>query len=114
MLVPASTFIANRIGMSSVAPVVAVGTNALEFSASTDATLNDLTGLSVGNIVDSNVCNIIFAPTEDKLKLARQGGAGHWNIEVGPGLSERPVIEEAQGRRRTFQVLVARFYSMRR
>jgi cation:H+ antiporter len=63
MLVSASTFIANRIGMSAVAigaTVVAVGTSAPEFSVSLDAALNDHTDVSVGNIVGSNVCNIIL------------------------------------------------------
>jgi len=63
MLVSASTFIANRIGMSAVAigaTVVAVGTSAPELSVSLDAALNDHTDVSVGNIVGSNVCNIIL------------------------------------------------------
>lgn len=63
MLVSASTFIANRIGMSAVAigaTVVAVGTSAPELSVSLDAALNGHTDVSVGNIVGSNVCNIIL------------------------------------------------------
>jgi len=63
MLVSASTFIANRIGMSAVAigaTVVAVGTSAPELSVSLDAALNNHTDVSVGNIVGSNVCNIIL------------------------------------------------------
>ena len=63
MLVSASTFIADRIGMSAVAigaTVVAVGTSAPEFSVSLDAALNNHTDVSVGNIVGSNVCNIIL------------------------------------------------------
>jgi cation:H+ antiporter len=63
MLVSASTFIANRIGMSAVAigaTVVAIGTSAPEFSVSLGAALNDYTDVSVGNVVGSNVCNIIF------------------------------------------------------
>ena len=63
MLVSASTFIANRIGMSAVAigaTVVAVGTSAPELSVSLDAAINDHSDVSVGNIVGSNVCNIIL------------------------------------------------------
>jgi cation:H+ antiporter len=63
MLVSASTFIANRIGMSSVAigaTVVAVGTSAPELSVSLDAALSNHVDVSVGNIVGSNVCNIIL------------------------------------------------------
>lgn len=63
MLVSAATFIADRIGMSAIAigaTVVAVGTSAPEFSVSLDAALNGHTDVSVGNIVGSNVCNIIL------------------------------------------------------
>lgn len=63
MLVSASTFIANRIGLSAVAigaTVVAIGTSAPEFSVSLGAALNDYTDVSVGNVVGSNVCNIIL------------------------------------------------------
>jgi cation:H+ antiporter len=63
MLVSASTFIANRIGMSAVAigaTVVAIGTSMPELSVSLDAALKDHTDVSVGNIVGSNVCNIIL------------------------------------------------------
>jgi cation:H+ antiporter len=63
MLVSASTFIANRIGMSPVAigaTVVAIGTSAPEFSVSLDAALTGHTDISVGNVVGSNVCNIIL------------------------------------------------------
>jgi len=63
MLVSASTFIADRIGMSPVAigaTVVAIGTSAPEFSVSLDAALSNHSDISVGNVVGSNVCNIIF------------------------------------------------------
>lgn len=63
MLVSASTFIANRIGMSPVAigaTVVAIGTSAPEFSVSLDAALSNHSDISVGNVVGSNVCNIIL------------------------------------------------------
>ena len=63
MLVSASTFIANRIGMSPIAigaTVVAIGTSAPEFSVSLDAALSGLSDISVGNIIGSNVCNIIL------------------------------------------------------
>lgn len=63
MLVSASTFIADRIGMNPIAigaTVVAIGTSAPEFSVSLDAALKDLPDISVGNIVGSNVCNIIL------------------------------------------------------
>jgi cation:H+ antiporter len=63
MLVSASTFIANRIGMSSIAigaTVVAIGTSAPEFSVSLGAALHGYTDVSVGNVVGSNVCNILF------------------------------------------------------
>ena len=63
MLVSASTFIANRVGMSPIAigaTVVAIGTSAPEFSVSLDAALANHAGISVGNVVGSNVCNIIL------------------------------------------------------
>jgi cation:H+ antiporter len=63
MLVSASTFIADRIGMSPIAigaTIVAVGTSAPELSVSLDAALSGHTDVSVGNIVGSNVCNIIL------------------------------------------------------
>jgi len=63
MLVSASTFIADRIGMSPVAigaTIVAVGTSAPELSVSLDAALSGHVDVSVGNIVGSNVCNIIL------------------------------------------------------
>lgn len=63
MLVSASTYIANRIGMSPIAigaTVVAIGTSAPEFSVSLDAALSNHAGISVGNVVGSNVCNIIL------------------------------------------------------
>jgi cation:H+ antiporter len=63
MLVSASTFIADRIGMSPVAigaTIVAVGTSAPELSVSLDAALSGHNDVSVGNIVGSNVCNIIL------------------------------------------------------
>ena len=63
MLVSASTFIANRIGMSPIAigaTIVAIGTSAPELSVSLDAALSGHSDVSVGNIVGSNVCNIIL------------------------------------------------------
>lgn len=63
MLVSASTFIADRIGMSPVAigaTVVAIGTSAPELSVSLGAALNGHSDVSVGNVVGSNVCNIIL------------------------------------------------------
>ena len=63
MLVSASTFIADRIGMSPVAigaTIVAIGTSAPELSVSLDAALSGHNDISVGNIVGSNVCNIIL------------------------------------------------------
>jgi len=63
MLVSASTFIADRIGMSPVAigaTIVAIGTSAPELSVSLDAALSGHSDVSVGNIVGSNVCNIIL------------------------------------------------------
>lgn len=63
MLVSASTSIANRIGMSPIAigaTVVAIGTSAPEFSVSLDAALEGHSGISVGNVVGSNVCNIVL------------------------------------------------------
>ncbi len=63
MLVSASTFIADRIGMSPIAigaTVVAIGTSAPEFSVSLDAALSGHSDISVGNVVGSNVCNIIL------------------------------------------------------
>jgi len=63
MLVSASTLIADRIGMSPIAigaTIVAVGTSAPELSVSLDAALTGHSDVSVGNIVGSNVCNIIF------------------------------------------------------
>ena len=63
MLVSSSTFIASRIGMSPVAigaTIVAIGTSAPELSVSLDAALSGHTDVSVGNIVGSNVCNIIL------------------------------------------------------
>ncbi|MFK7895425.1 MAG: calcium/sodium antiporter [Myxococcota bacterium] len=63
MLVSASTFIADRIGMSPVAigaTVVAIGTSAPELSVSLGAALNGYSDVSVGNVVGSNVCNIIL------------------------------------------------------
>jgi cation:H+ antiporter len=63
MLVSSSTFIARRIGMSPVAigaTIVAIGTSAPELSVSLDAALSGHTDVSVGNIVGSNVCNIIL------------------------------------------------------
>jgi len=63
MLVAASTFIANRIGMSAIAvgaTVVAIGTSAPELSVSLDAAFGGHSDVSVGNVVGSNVCNIIL------------------------------------------------------
>jgi len=63
MLVSSATFIASRIGMSPVAigaTVVAIGTSAPELSVSLDAAFNGHTDISVGNIVGSNICNIIL------------------------------------------------------
>ena len=63
MLVMAATFIADRIGMSSIAigaTVVAVGTSAPELTVSLGAALKGHNDISVGNIVGSNVCNIIL------------------------------------------------------
>ena len=63
MLVSASTFIADRIGMSPVAigaTIVAIGTSAPELSVSLDAALSGHNDISVGNVVGSNVCNIIL------------------------------------------------------
>ena len=63
MLVSASTFIADRIGMSPVAigaTIVAIGTSAPELSVSLDAALSGHSDISVGNVVGSNVCNIIL------------------------------------------------------
>ena len=63
MLVAASTFIADRIGMSPVAigaTVVAIGTSAPELSVSLGAALGGHSDVSVGNVVGSNVCNIIL------------------------------------------------------
>jgi cation:H+ antiporter len=63
MLVSASTFIADRIGMSPIAigaTIVAIGTSAPELSVSLDAALSGHVDVSVGNIVGSNVCNIIL------------------------------------------------------
>jgi cation:H+ antiporter len=63
MLVSASTFIADRIGMSPLAigsTIVAIGTSAPELSVSLDAALSGHSDVSVGNIVGSNVCNIIL------------------------------------------------------
>jgi cation:H+ antiporter len=63
MLVSASTFIADRIGMSPVAigaTIVAVGTSAPELSVSLGAAFANHIDVSVGNIVGSNVCNIIL------------------------------------------------------
>ena len=63
MLVSASTFIADRIGMSPIAigaTIVAVGTSAPELSVSLDAALSGHSNVSVGNVVGSNVCNIIL------------------------------------------------------
>lgn len=63
MLVSASTFIANRIGMSPIAigaTVVAIGTSAPELSVSLDAAFSGHDGVSVGNVIGSNVCNIIL------------------------------------------------------
>ena len=63
MLVSSSTFIANRIGMSPVAigaTVVAIGTSAPEFSVSLGAALSNNPDISVGNVVGSNICNIIL------------------------------------------------------
>jgi cation:H+ antiporter len=63
MLVSASTFIADRIGMSPVAigaTIVAIGTSAPELSVSLDAALSGHSDVSVGNVVGSNVCNIIL------------------------------------------------------
>lgn len=63
MLVSASTAIANRIGMNPIAigaTVVAIGTSAPEFSVSLDAALSGFSDVSVGNVVGSNVCNIIL------------------------------------------------------
>lgn len=63
MLVSASTLIADRIGMSPVAigaTIVAIGTSAPELSVSLDAALSGHSDVSVGNIVGSNVCNIIL------------------------------------------------------
>ncbi len=63
MLVSASTFIANRIGMSPVAigaTIVAIGTSAPELSVSLGAALSGHNDVSVGNVVGSNVCNIIL------------------------------------------------------
>ncbi len=63
MLVSASTFIADRIGMSPIAigaTIVAIGTSAPELSVSLDAALSGHNDISVGNIVGSNVCNILL------------------------------------------------------
>jgi len=63
MLVSASTFIADRIGMSPIAigaTVVAIGTSAPELSVSLDAAFSGHDGVSVGNVIGSNVCNIIL------------------------------------------------------
>ncbi len=63
MLVSASTFIASRLGMSAIAigaTVVAIGTSAPELSVSLDAALGNHSDISVGNVVGSNVCNIIL------------------------------------------------------
>ncbi len=63
MLVMAATFIADRIGMSTVAigaTVVAVGTSAPELTVSLGAALKGHSDISVGNVVGSNVCNIIL------------------------------------------------------
>lgn len=63
MLVSASTFIADRIGMSPIAigaTVVAIGTSAPEFAVSFGAALSGHSSISVGNVVGSNVCNIIL------------------------------------------------------
>ena len=63
MLVMAATFIADRIGMSTIAigaTVVAVGTSAPELTVSLGAALKGHADISVGNVVGSNVCNIIL------------------------------------------------------
>jgi cation:H+ antiporter len=63
MLVMAATFIADRIGMSTIAigaTVVAVGTSAPELTVSLGAALKGHSDISVGNVVGSNVCNIIL------------------------------------------------------
>jgi cation:H+ antiporter len=63
MLVSASTFIADRVGMSPMAigaTVVAIGTSAPELAVSLDAAVDNHYGVSVGNVVGSNVCNIIL------------------------------------------------------
>jgi cation:H+ antiporter len=63
MLVSASTFIADRVGMSPMAigaTVVAIGTSAPELAVSLDAAVANHYGVSVGNVVGSNVCNIIL------------------------------------------------------
>lgn len=63
MLVSASTFIADRIGMSPIAigaTIVAIGTSMPELSVSLGAALDGHSNVSVGNVVGSNVCNIIL------------------------------------------------------
>ncbi len=63
MLVSASMFIADRIGMSPIAigaTIVAIGTSAPELSVSLDAAFSGHSDVSVGNVVGSNVCNIIL------------------------------------------------------
>ncbi|MEZ4355936.1 MAG: calcium/sodium antiporter [Myxococcota bacterium] len=63
MLVSASTWIANRLGMSAIAigaTVVAIGTSTPELSVSLGAALEGHGDISVGNIVGSNVCNILL------------------------------------------------------
>ena len=79
MLVSASTFIADRIGMSAVAigaTVVAIGTSAPELSVSLGAALEGRSDVSVGNIVGSNVCNIILVlglcGLVSRLRVSRQ------------------------------------------
>ena len=84
MLVSASTFIANRIGMSPIAigaTVVAIGTSAPELSVSLDAALSGHAGISVGNVVGSNVCNIILVLGLCGLFQPLRASAEVWKID---------------------------------
>jgi len=60
-LVRASAALGQRLHMSPLVAgltIVAFATSAPELAISIDATLNDLPGLAIGNVIGSNICNL--------------------------------------------------------
>ena len=63
LLVRGAVLLAGRLGVSPLVigmTVVAVGTSAPEFVVSINAALNGATGLAVGNVIGSNIANVLL------------------------------------------------------